>query len=51
LRDYITRNQEVALSLRPQIVIAETTDDDSDSHPDGVPDFGQMVQELTVKKF
>lgn len=51
LRDYIAHNQKLALDLGPQIILTETAEAEADTHPDGVPDFGQMVQALTLKDY
>jgi 2-polyprenyl-6-methoxyphenol hydroxylase-like FAD-dependent oxidoreductase len=53
LRDYVTTSQELALGLssEPQTPFGEATGVDPITHPDGIPDFGQMVQPIALKNY
>lgn len=51
LRDYITRNQELALSSsqEPDAALGEPAGDEAVA--ESIPDFGQMVQPLPLKNY
>jgi len=53
LRDYVTSNQEAALGsdAAPQTSFGEPTEGDPIADPDGIPDFGQMVQPIALKNY
>ncbi|MDR8398311.1 FAD-dependent monooxygenase [Paraburkholderia sp. USG1] len=52
LRDYIARNQDLAIDMMAQDTsLGQSEDADSATHPDGVPDFGQMVQPFRLKPY
>lgn len=53
LRDYITRNQDFALNMdaTSQELSFGQSEAGSDTHPDGIPDFGAMVQPIDLKHY
>jgi len=55
LRDYITRNQDLALDMgdiaSQEISFDKSTEADSSTHPGGIPDFGSMVQAINLKNY
>ncbi|WP_059410540.1 FAD-dependent monooxygenase [Cupriavidus basilensis] len=53
LRDYITHNQDFALVMdsASQEMSFGQSETDNDTHPDGIPDFGAMVQPINLKNY
>ncbi|WP_208545639.1 FAD-dependent monooxygenase [Paraburkholderia hospita] len=56
LRDYIARNQDLALDMMTQVTsqemsLGQPTEADSITHPDGIPDFGEMIQPIDLKNY
>lgn len=53
LRDYATRNQDSAVtaSADAQSVYGERTAAQALTHPNGIPDFGRMVQPFALKSY
>jgi 2-polyprenyl-6-methoxyphenol hydroxylase-like FAD-dependent oxidoreductase len=53
LRDYAGRNQDLAVrsTSRPRPALGEPAGAEATASPDGVPDYGQMVQPLTLKDY
>ncbi|PMX27493.1 MULTISPECIES: FAD-dependent monooxygenase [unclassified Pseudomonas] len=55
LRDYIIRNQDLARDMADtalqEISLGQSTEADSSTHPDGIPDFGEMIQLITLKNY
>lgn len=56
LRDYVARNQDLALdmmrnAISQQMPFGPSAEEDSITHPDGIPDFGEMIQLIALKNY